>query len=433
MSTNRPNILLIFSDQETAAVTRPRAHTPHRDALATRAVTFSRALCTSPQCSPSRGSLVTGYYPHQTGVETNLDAIYARQLPPDMPTVGHRLQAVGYATAYFGKWHLSHAGPAAHGFGTVGPVHHDDEAIAAAAARWLASRPASPWCAVVSFYNPHDIYSWSRQPTYPIRSDATLPASWRDDLSTKPAPQRQFLLEDQGKPFAAATAENWLRYRSAYADLLERADRCLGIVLDSLEHSNGVDSALIIVTSDHGDLVGAHGLPYKGPCLYDELLHVPLLVAWPGLPPGQCGELVSLLDVVPTMLAAAGLPPDPALPGRSLTPLLQGASITWPEWTVVEYLSKQRWANPIRGLRSGHWQYNWYLWGGEELYDLSTDPGELRNLAREPAYAGQRDRLHALLAQWRRTWADTQWEATIPTSGERGADAPRHAHHAGGG
>lgn len=408
-SEPRPNILLVFSDQETASAARPAAQTPYRDALAAQSVTFSRALCTAPQCSPSRGSLLTGRYPHQTGVETNLDAIYAHELPPEMPTLGSRLRAAGYATAYFGKWRLSNAGPAGHGFGTVGPLHNDD-AIAEAAAQWIAGQPAEPWCAVVSLYNPHDIYRLSKDRRYPIRSDATVPANWRDDLIGKPAPQRWFLTDDQGQPFVEATAEDWLRYRSAYADLLERVDASLGAVLGGLHQSNVQDHTLLIVTSDHGDLVGAHGLPFKGPCLYDELVHVPLLLSWPGALPGHCDALVSLLDLVPTVLDAARLSVDPALPGCSLRPLLRGDAVDWPDWAVTEYLSKQRRANPIRGLRCGHWQYNCYLWGGEELYDLAADPGELHNLAADPAYAAERARLQADLDHWRGATGDTRWE-----------------------
>jgi arylsulfatase A-like enzyme len=343
-------------------------------------------------------------------VATNLDAVYARELSPELPTFGSRLRAAGYATSYFGKWHLSEAGPAQHGFDTVGPVH-DDAVIASAAAAWLATTPAEPWCAAVSFYNPHDIYRLSRDRFYPIRADATLPANRHDDLASKPAPQRWFLTEDQGRPFVQATDEDWLRYRSAYADLLERVDANLGTVLGGLDGSVARDRTLVIATSDHGDLVGAHGLPFKGPCLYDELLHVPLLIAWPGQPAGRRTSLVSLIDLVPTMLDAAGIPPDSTLPGRSLRPLLSGDSNDWPDWAISEYLAKQRRANPLRGLRSSRWQYNRYLWGGEELYDLATDPGELRNLAADPSYTAERDRLRAALEAWRVATGDTRWEA----------------------
>ncbi|HLH75153.1 MAG TPA: sulfatase-like hydrolase/transferase, partial [Chloroflexota bacterium] len=319
------NVLFIFSDQETAAITRPIAHTPYRTALERRGVTFANAYCTSPQCTPSRGSLLTGLFPHQTGVETNLDAIYARELSPETPTLGSRLQAAGFLTGYFGKWHLSAAGPSAYGFENVGTVHqhgHDDGAVAEEAAHWIMARGAEPWCAVVSFINPHDIYRLSRDPSYPIRDDADLPANLLDDLDHKPSPQRQFLTDDQGQPFVGAPRETWLRYRSAYADLLEQVDACLGQVLRALDESRQVERTVVVYTSDHGDLVGAHGLPYKGPCLYDELVHVPLVIAWPGLSPGRCTEPISQIDLLPTLLDATGLAPAPELPGRSLRPLL---------------------------------------------------------------------------------------------------------------
>jgi arylsulfatase A-like enzyme len=389
------------------------ARTPNRDVLAARSIVFSEALCTAPQCSPSRATLLTGLYPHQSGVETNLDAVFAQELSPTIPTFGSRLRAAGYQTAYFGKWHLSAAGPGSHGFDVVGPAQGDDR-IAAAAADWLAARPPQPWCAAVSFLNPHDIYRLSADPSYPIRPDATLPANWQDDLSTKPRAQTTYLREDQGKPFANATAEHWLRYRSAYADLLGHVDRNLGGVLQGLKRAGAVDNTVVILTSDHGDLVGSHGLPFKGPCLYDELLHVPLLLSWPGYEASEHCELVSLIDLVPTMLDAAGLPPDVKLPGHSLRALLDGEGSQWPDWAVMEYLAKQGWANPIRGLRQGQWQYNEYLWGGEELYDRLADPVELHNLADDPAHRAQADGLRKQLEYWRRANADRRWEDERP-------------------
>ena len=403
------NVLLIVSDQETAATTRPLAHTPHRDALARRGVSFGQAYCTSPQCSPSRGTLLTGLFPHQTGVETNLDAVHARPLSPEIPTLGTRLTATGFQTGYFGKWHLSADGPGAHGFQDVGTVHHhghEDTLVAREAAEWLAGRGEEPWCAVVSFINPHDIYRLSREPDYPIRNDVDLPTNISDNLDRKPTPQRHFLTEDQGQPFVGASEETWRRYRSAYADLLEQVDECLGTVLQGLFTGSQAERTVVVYTSDHGDLVGAHGLPYKGPCLYDELVHVPLVIDWPGLPSRLCTAPISQIDLVPTLLDAAGLAPDPALPGCSLRPLLLGDPTAPGRPIAFEYLSKQRWANPLRGIRQGHWQYNQYLWGGEELYDLAKDPGEQINLADNPTHADQLATLKAELEAWRKASGD---------------------------
>ena len=403
------NVLLIFSDQETAATTRPPAQTPNHNSLARRGVSFGQAYCTSPQCSPSRGTLLTGFFPHQTGVETNLDAVHARPLSPGIPTLGNRLGAAGFRTGYFGKWHLSPDGPGAHGFQEVGTVHHhghEDELIAREAANWLAKRDQEPWCAVVSFINPHDIYRLSGEPDYPIRKDVDLPTNLSDDLNGKPTPQQHFLAEDQGRPFLGASEVTWRRYRSAYSDLLEQVDACLGIVLQGLHLGGQAERTVVVYTSDHGDLVGAHGLPYKGPCLYDELVHVPLVITWPGLPSGVCDEPISQIDLMPTLLDAAGLDPAPSLPGRSLRPRLSGEPTETSQPIAFEYLSKQRWANPLRGIRLGHWQYNHYLWGGEELYDLANDPGEQRNRAADPACAEQLARMKAQLAAWRKASGD---------------------------
>lgn len=408
------NILFIFSDQETAAANRPPASTPSQDALARRAISFRTALCTAPQCSPSRSSLLTGLFPHQTGVEINVEALHGRDLPSALPTLGTRLGQAGYATGYFGKWHLSTKGPAAHGFTAVWRADQRgaaDPEIARHAADWITARRDERWCAVVSFINPHDITSVRPHHQQTVRAGIGLPTSLADDLVTKPDPQRQFLERDSGQPYANATAEDWLRYRSAYAGYLEALDACLGRVLHAVDASGQWERTLVVYTSDHGDLVGAHGLPYKGPFLYDELVHVPLVISWPGYEPSVRQETVSLIHLVPTMLDAAGQWPQADLPGCSLRSLLAGERRTWSNRAVFEYLGKQSWLNPLRGLRAGRWQYTRYLWGGEELYDLRSDPREMRNLAGDPTHAPSLLHLRCELQRWREGAGDAgRWE-----------------------
>ncbi len=411
----RQNVLLVFSDQESHHDLLPGIQTPHLERLAARGVCFTESYCVAPQCSPARSSLLTGLYPHQTGVQTNLDAIGARPLQAGSRTLGDIARDAGYRTAYFGKWHLSSApGPEAFGFDYVGPSPRAgaDSALAERAAQWLRSqtnRP-DPWLAVVSFTNPHDIYQVVRRPEATSDGRTWLPPSWQDDLSLKPNAHRVFMEQDQGRPWLGASSREWAHYRSQYYGLIEQVDACLGRLLDLLDREGLWSRTAVIYTSDHGDLAGAHAMPFKAPCMYEELLRVPLVIAWEGIaPPGfrQPG-LVSHLDVVPTLAAAMGLP-RAQLPGRNLQALWEGRP--WRDQLFFEYLSKQRWLCPIRAVRSGPWKLNHYLRDRDELYDLQSDPNEMRNLAADPMYRAVYERLLARLEQWRSESRDVLPEA----------------------
>ncbi len=405
----RPNVLIVFSDQESHHDLLPGVSAPHQDRLAARGTVFAQSYCTTPQCSPARGSILTGLYPHQTGVQTNLDAAHARELPPGTLTLGGRARAAGYRTAYFGKWHLSQR-PGAEAFGFDVPGHpsgHGDRAVAEQAAAWLQGQGEEPWLAMVSFVNPHDIYNFPRRSDYPVRPEVAPPPSLGDDLAAKPSAQARFLHEDQGRPLVGADEERWRQYRSMYYDLVGEVDGHLGRLLDVLDGRGTARETCVVYTSDHGDLAGAHGLPFKGPCMYEELVRVPLIVRWPGVVPAGnvAAGLVSHLDLVPTLCAAMGGAAPSGLPGRNLLDLLAGRA--WREELFFEYLAKQRWVCPIRTIRSGPWKMNVYLQGGIELYHLGEDPHEMINLAGSEAHRTVVDELTARLARWREETGDS--------------------------
>ena len=429
-----PNVLLVFSDQETAHWGWPALRTPHQDRLARAGTAFRRAYCVTPQCTPARAALLTGLYPHVTGVETNIGAVHSRPLSPRWRTLGTHLRAAGYRTAYFGKWHLTALGegrgdreagsdavdrggrriPPEYGFDEswCPPGHGQiDAPVAARAGEWLraqrAADPDRPWCLVVSFGNPHDVYGAARRESYPVRPGIVLPPSVGDTLAGKPAAQRRFLVEDQGRPFVGAGEDRWRAYNSYYYDLIERVDGALGEVLDALDGAGGAGDTCVIYTSDHGDLRGAHGLPFKGPCLYEELVNVPLVVRWPSGAGGAGGAgavvdaLVSHLDLLPTVLELVGAPVPPELAGSSLLALTDRRREDWRGELFFGYLAKQEWACPIRGVRTARHKLSHYLETGElELYDLELDPHERENLASDSRHAEVRERLLARLAGW---------------------------------
>jgi choline-sulfatase len=277
----------------------------------------------------------------------------------------------------------------------------------------LQKRAASetrPLLLIVSWLNPHDIYSVAdaAPPEARAQAAARLPSNLVDDLRGKPFPQRHYLEQDQGKPFVGADRAMWRRYRAFYNALVETVDREIGAVLGAVR--SGDVAPITVFSTDHGDLGGAHGLPYKGPAMYEELVRIPLVILWPGrIRAARSDALVSLIDLLPTLCDLTGVPPPTGVDGLSLRPVLipsPGSPARVREMVFAEYYGKQAWRVPIRMVRTARWKYVRYLDHGEELYDLDADPGELRNLAGEPSAAAERARLARELDEWIRRTQD---------------------------
>ncbi len=413
-----PNVLLFLTDQETQRVRRDLLKLPNRERLERQGVRFERNWCTTPQCSPARAALLTGRYPHRTGVLGNVGAAGGAPLRTADASLGNVFRKAGYRTGYFGKWHLSRGsrtGWADHGFEPTKPAGGSDAAVAESAARWIAQIAGRPWLCVVSLIQPHDIYEYPRRARLaalegremPIRDGIPAPAATAADLNGRPRPQRQYNEDDQGQVTTDYTADDWRRYRSFYYDLIEDADRNLGKLLDAVE---GTDT-IVVYTSDHGDGIGAHGLAFKGPFLYEELLNVPLAVSWPGRlqPSAAVRALTTHADVLPTLCDLAGIPVPPDRDGRSLRPLLEGAGGWSRDAVFAEYYSKQRWVNPARAVRTDRWKLVECLRGGRELYDLARDPDEAENLAGAPGRRETERELLVRLDEWAGRTHDALW------------------------
>jgi arylsulfatase A-like enzyme len=426
----RPDVIIMLTDQQRAdafgAAGARDLHTPAMDRLARQGVLFTHAFAATPQCSPSRAALLTGRYPHRTGVmgntgsegrgqnaHDNPSAGMSVALDRSLPTLGRVFGAAGYETAYFGKWHLGGT-PGGYGFES-----HDstirDAALARHVVAFVQKRAESgsrrPLLLVVSWLNPHDIYGvlTAARPGATALAAVRLPSNLVDDLRNKPFPQRHYLEEDQGQPFIGADRELWRRYRTFYNGLVEIVDREIGMVLDAVSRSD--IPPITVFSADHGDLGGAHGLPYKGPAMYEEVIRVPLVIAWPGrIRPARSDALVSLIDLFPTLCDLTGVPAPNGVDGLSLRPVLEPRAVK-PAMGVRdtvfgEYYGKQAWRVPIRMVRTTRWKYVRYLGYGEELYDLTADPGELRNLAGDPSAASDRRRLARELDDWIQRTAD---------------------------
>jgi len=407
-STGEPNILLIFSDQQhwqAMGFMDPFFDTPNLDMLARESMVFERSFCTTPQCSPSRSSLLTGFYPSTTEVFGNMGAAGGKPLA--QPTIAGELQAAGYTTGYYGKWHLGNKEVANAGWDHSDPRTNDPKAEKNAVNFLRNLRtPGKPFALFVSLHNPHDIYYYQKHKPQSSVDDVPMPASWEGEtFDGKPPIQEQFMEEDQGKVIVGKPRGEWQKYRDCYRSKTKLYDTNVGVIIDELKRAGQMDNTIIIVTSDHGDMDAHHKLIFKGPFMYEHMVRIPLMIRVPGKFTGVGPRRVKDIDVVnvdiaPTIREFCGLP-EMKSHGISLAPLLTGSKDYKPrQFVISQYYSKQRWVNPIRMIRTQDFKLNRHIRWGEELYDLKNDPHELRNLANDPAYAAVKRDLAQKLDEW---------------------------------
>jgi arylsulfatase A-like enzyme len=393
-AAERPNVLVFLTDQETAMIPGP-VSVPNRRRLEAQGVSFTHAFCNTPQCSPARSSLLTGLEPHQTGVLTNVDGgSLGKPLSQRISTLGSVFRSAGYRTGYFGKWHLGDETKGLEPFGFSITRHGKDEQVAGEAAAWIRQK-TRPWLAYVSVLHPHDIYGVGgvMKTTQP-RAGVSAPASDLRNLTSKPAEQQEYVDKDQGEETRNFTPQDWIRYRTFYCELVEKGDACLGTVLSAI---GDPQRAIVAYSSDHGDAIGEHGLPFKGPFMYEPEIRIPLVISAPGRWKAQArDDLVTQTDLAPTLASLAGIEWPSKIAGRDLFHQRDGRDAVF-----LEYYAKQKWVNPIRTIRTARWKLNWYDSGHQELYDLSGDPQEMRNLASAAEFSKIKRELESRLSAWR--------------------------------
>ena len=404
----RPNVLLIFSDQQhwQAQGSRdPFFDTPNQNQLAKESMVFERSFCTTPQCSPSRSSLLTGFYPSTTGVYGNMNAAGGNALKSR--TIGSELQDAGYQTGYFGKWHLGD-----NAVGNVGWDHSylktNDPEAERLAVDFLKNqrKPGKPFALFVSLHNPHDIYHYKKHKPVGSIDDVPLSASWEGEgFEGKPPIQKEFMESDQGKVIVGKPRDEWQKYRDCYRAKNKLYDYNVGVILDELKRQGELENTVIIVTSDHGDMDTQHKLIFKGPFMYEHMVRIPLMIRLPKggakVAPRRFKDIdVVNVDIAPTIRELCGLASLES-DGISLAPLFTKPDDYKPrEFVIGQYYSKQRWVNPIRMIRTKDYKFNRYIRWDDELYDLKRDPHELKNLAKDPAYAAVKDDLVQKLEGW---------------------------------
>lgn len=403
---SRPNILFLCTDEQHSFTLNRNADndfvTPALDKLAAGGVNFTNAFCTTPQCSASRAAILTGQYPHRTGVITNLTCAAGRGIPlnPALPTIGRIFQQHGYTTAYYGKWHLG-GDPENHGWQVYERTRGHETTQSAVS--FLQAEHDQPFFLFCSYFNPHDVYQFRSNPVQSADvSNIQLPRSFADDLSGKPAPQRRYMTEDYGSFMENVDEQMWKSYRRFYREKVEQVDAEIGRVLEALDTSGHRENTLIVCTSDHGDMDAAHRMVLKGPFMYEEVIRVPLVFSYPGnIPAGvKRSQLVQNFDIFPTLAGYAGIALPHRTDGQSLLSVIQDAGAATREEVYCEFYAKQEWITPIRTIRTQNWKYSRYIKWGEELYNLEKDPLEMDNLAAQAQYQSKKEELHNRLKEW---------------------------------
>ncbi|MEO3751812.1 sulfatase-like hydrolase/transferase [Streptomyces sp. B6B3] len=455
-----PNILLISTDQQRfnalGAQGNPDIRTPNLDRLASEGVLFDNCYVPSPVCAPSRASLMTGQYPHRHGLHAN-----GVDIPRDAELFTRNLADAGYDCALVGKFHL---GACQHGRtepriadgfrvfrwahdpyrGSSENAYHrwlqqkfpelhahamsggsaafDTLPTEAHYSRWVgdeaidyltSSRDTSkPFCFVVNFFDPHHGFGAPKE--YRDLYDAdSLPAPITSDLSTKP----EIFTEASRKSYAGHapgfldhTPEEIQDIRAQYYAMVTLVDDEVGRILDALDAQGLADDTIVVFTSDHGEMLGDHQMLLKGPMMFDVATRVPLVVRWPGrLPAGARREqLVSWIDLAPTLLRAAGAAELGGCQGQDITELATtGRQDGLRDWVLSEYRdSCWPYDPPVHTtmLRQGPWKIVVHHGAPAtdrprtgELYDLARDPDETTNLWDAPAARDDRDRMQGLL------------------------------------
>ncbi len=431
----RPNIVFILVDDlrwdALGVAGHPFVKTPNIDRIAKEGVTFRNTFVTTPLCSPSRASFLTGQYAHKHNIVGNEKPQILNPLSFKLTTFPMLLQRAGYETAYIGKWHMGNDDAPRPGFDRwvsfKGQGVYNDQVInfdgkaekvpgymtdllSDHAVEFVKRRRAKPFMLYLAHKAIHG-------PFTPAERHKDLYA----DQAIKRAPNAQDMLE--GKPMLRRTVGERPAARPGggpNGELIRNQMRCLtaidegvGRLLKVLEETAQLDNTVIIFTSDNGYFWGEHGLGDKR-AAYEESIRVPLFVRYPKMiKPSGAGatrEQAALnVDIAPTLLELAGAPIPKEMHGRSLAPLFKGDSPKWRDAFLTEYFAEERFPNIAswRAVRATRWKYIHYteLEGADELYDLKADPGEMKNLIADP---GAQQALKEMKRELQRLLKETQ-------------------------
>ena len=398
-----PNVVVFFTDQQrwdsTGVGGNPLDLTPNFDRMAREGTHVAHSFTCQPVCAPARSCLQTGLYATETGVFRNGIA-----LRPEARTLAHHFRDAGYATGYIGKWHLAAEEPVSEprrggyeywlgsnaleftsdAYDTV-MYDGDNKAVKLpgyrvdaqtdAAIRFIDAHQREPFYLFLSYLEPHH---QNHVDDYPP------PDGYRERYTGRWTP-----------PDLAALGGTAPQHLGGYWGMVKRLDEALGRLLDALKSLGLAENTIVLFTSDHACHFKTRNAEYKRSC-HESSIRVPTALRGPGFDGGgHIHQLVSLIDLPPTLLNAAGLPVPPEMQGRSLLPIISGRRGDWPDDVFVQISESQ----VGRAVRTARWKYcvtapdaegnrvpaaDRYV--EEFLYDLRADPHELTNLIGVPSH-----------------------------------------------
>jgi N-acetylglucosamine-6-sulfatase len=391
--------------------------TPVLDSMAREGAHLRNAFVTTALCSPSRASILTGKYAHKHKIVDNNTAI-----PRGTVFFPQYLQKGGYATGFFGKWHMGAADDAPQpgfdrwvsfkGQGTYEPSRNglnvDGKAVPQKgyitdeltdyAIEWINRQgKGKPYFAYISHKAVHSQFipadrHKGRYANAKFVPPPTMAASG-DMAKNRPMWVQNQRNSFHGVEFPYHSDLDIAEYYKRYAETLLAVDESVGRLMDTLRERGELDSTLIIYMGDNGFAFGEHGLIDKRTA-YEESMRVPMLARCPELFAGgkTIDQVVANIDVMPTCLAAAGLQPPSDGDGQSYLPLLEGKQTSWRDSLLYEYYWERNFPHTptMHAIRGDRFKYIRYhgIWDLNELYDLKEDPRETSNLIDDPKHAG---------------------------------------------
>lgn len=445
-------VILIMTDTQRTDMLgcygNPAMHTPNLDSLAAEGVQFEKAYTTQPVCQPARSAIFTGSYPHSCAGWSN-----CMGLSDNVQNIGKRLTDQGIHSAYIGKWHLD--GGDYFGLG-VCPDGWDEaywydmrcyleelteeerylsrqvESIekynireeftyghrcSDRAIDFLKNHQEEDYFLVVSYDEPHGPHLCPKKYA-DLYQDYEIPKkkNMSDTLENKPAHHRIWAGDDYG----IAAKEDFHLCPKEFLGCNTFVDFEIGRVLDAVKEF--ADDSVIIYTSDHGDMMYSHSLTGKGPAMYEEITHIPLLIK--GFGKGKNHNPVSHINLAPTIFDILGVPKTKMFEGNSILPELTDKSTRVNDYIFMEFGRYEvdhdgfGGYQPVRAAFDERYKLVINLMDTDEFYDLELDPEEMNNEIHNPEYDNDKKRLHkAILDQMYETrdpfrgyyWENRHW------------------------
>lgn len=432
MEATKPNIVMIMADQMASdvigALGHPAVKTPNLDRLVKKGVSFENTYSNSPICAPSRASFVAGKLISKIGVYDN-----GSEMPADTPTFLHHLRRSGYETVLSGKMHF--IGPdQLHGFErrltsdihtarfdltpdwTRGVYHntgtgvkrlknpgvselnnnldYDEKVLHRTLEQIRAfkrNKEQRPFFLCASFFHPHDPFHITSK-YWDMYQDTEIPVpSAPPEALDEMHPFNQWIQKHHERDICELTDKGIADNRRAYYGMVSYFDDKVGQIISELERLEMMENTMIIVTSDHGEMLGEHGMWFKR-TFYDPAAKVPLIISYPDHYPAgkRAGEIVSLVDLAATIMTIADVPESEKwiskMDGDSFESLLtEDNREVWKNEAVCEYYGEGP-IQPMVMLRKGQYKYVYVHEHEPLLFDLNEDPFEVNDLARQPEY-----------------------------------------------